>query len=1102
MFRLFKSEKPDKTGCDIINLENESIEIKRVIERSGQVLKEIQWVQERAQTNWNLSECQIDQEQGSVSRKVSKFIQSLMAPEYSNTSEGTKYKKTDSVSSHLVKKASRVRVSHLEGGTEIPYYQNSKDNGNRQLTSTANFVTLSEDTLTSFINQSYGCPRRFPKPEMQVLYHYMMSGQLHMPLYVPHSQSHFSPSQNTRDMTCEENSVLAKELLKEEEEKEKKHVNEDKHEEDENEEEEENENEEEEKNENEEEDIDKRDDKMKERISNQLTIQILPSIDIEDKKTNLSSLSPSVEYLNSDDHITNGDKDIPIEDISQDVSNSVNPVVVLDGLPPSPMKQSDQHLHLPPYLQEGMKPHLQECTRMSSNEIEYKIQQHMEKQAHEWIQQELLARVMACVSEQQNSVSSSPSSYCSTSIDSKEDECHDKEIADDDIAELIKQVLFQQALGVLKSRKDEGKGEKGSSKEDYSFSFESNVSSESTPYIPTPHPTPPSSPLHCTITPTDSLSRDIPTPDHTPTYTSEEEEEDETLLKEEIFTPEQTSELMSESSTKLTTPTTTRIISNQYVTPKSQEEKLEDIQKCTQSLSESSTHSSSTPPTYTCLSTSTVSTDNDISVGQSVLLHRPFPLRIQETKSISEGEVPLSPGDARWKIHIPREGTSKRGGHDKDIKNVRNKITIKAHPRKESSDSSSDTSKNLMPSLGEVRKTNKKNVKFERTQEDSFDRFLTKLSTSTPDTDSSTTVKDNTIEDDTLADVPSMSDISFSSLHSGGRYPNLATNTANTVNTSGTKLPVQLPKVLCDEPQGKGEIQYHRDSLSPGEVRRSRYNEITGKSLVKGRGDNQDGGSSLSEGEVPKILQTRRERIVDCGAKGKTQYPKELEVESDMVQRRTGGILSENETRNGIDIIDISHHKDSTLSSKDSVTHREDEMTLGKDLPNTQSRQYTTENGIQKRRPDVTIVQEKRHPHIQPTGLIHLSPLHHKETSSVSGKAIQGKHLLVTDNVHQLRQTERHLSPMLSTSQDDLNPITAASITLQETITNEEVNKSTLNENGSLLHLQSGESVHDSSSEIYVKPKEPVVLINELVGNQQDDEHSFTFSSLSIPLTD
>ena len=47
----------------------------------------------------------------------------------------------------------------------------------------------------------------------------------------------------------------------------------------------------------------------------------------------------------------------------------------------------------------------------------------------------------------------------------------------------------------------------------------------------------------------------------------------------------QTSELVSESSTKphtITTPTTTRTMSNQYVTPKSHEEKLEDIQKCTQ----------------------------------------------------------------------------------------------------------------------------------------------------------------------------------------------------------------------------------------------------------------------------------------------------------------------------------------------------------------------------------------------------------------------------------------------------------------------------------------------------------------------------------------
>ena len=55
------------------------------------------------------------------------------------------------------------------------------------------------------------------------------------------------------------------------------------------------------------------------------------------------------------------------------------------------------------------------------------------------------------------------------------------------------------------------------------------------------------------------------------------------------------------------------------------------------------------------------------------VLHRPLPPRVQETKSVSEGEVPLSPGDARWKIHIPKEGTPKRGVHDKGIKNVRNK---------------------------------------------------------------------------------------------------------------------------------------------------------------------------------------------------------------------------------------------------------------------------------------------------------------------------------------------------------------------------------------------------------------------------------------------
>ena len=60
-----------------------------------------------------------------------------------------------------------------------------------------------------------------------------------------------------------------------------------------------------------------------------------------------------------------------------------------------------------------------------------------------------------------------------------------------------------------------------------------------------------------------------------------------------------------------------------------------------------------------------INTDHIIHV-----LHRPFPPHVQETKSISEGEVPLSPGDARWKIHIPREGTPKREGH---IKNMRNK---------------------------------------------------------------------------------------------------------------------------------------------------------------------------------------------------------------------------------------------------------------------------------------------------------------------------------------------------------------------------------------------------------------------------------------------
>ena len=148
----------------------------------------------------------------------------------------------------------------------------------------------------------------------------------------------------------------------------------------------------------------------------------------------------------------------------------------------------------------------------------------------------------------------------------------------------------------------------------------------------------------------------------------------------------------------------------------------------------------------------------------------------------------------------------------------------------------------------------------------SFDQLLTTFSTSTPETDSSFTQKDTSLdEDDTFADVPSMNEIS--------------------------PPPPSRPKEeMFHNLQGPSDS----NSLSPGEVRRN-------FDVLKTSGLNEDSSAqSLSEGEVPEVL--RKHQV-----KNKLQFNKTQELSEG------SSVSIDNKTHNGIDVIDISHSSQAGL---------------------------------------------------------------------------------------------------------------------------------------------------------------------------------------------
>ena len=231
-------------------------------------------------------------------------------------------------------------------------------------------------------------------------------------------------------------------------------------------------------------------------------------------------------------------------------------------------------------------------------------------------------------------------------------------------------------------------------------------------------------------------------------------------------------------------------------------------------------------------------------------------------------------------------------------------------------------------SLGEARTKRSKQVANDRG--DMFDKFVFKLTTSTPESDTSTTKHDNKDEDtdNTLAGIPSLTEL---------------------------------------DDDNKSLVVEHR-SLSPGEVRRP---------LIKGsrRTDNP-----LSDGEVPLELKMYR----------KSRNKRDMVVK-DMTPR---SISTENELRDGIDVINVSRCKDVPQLSHTHITSPVINEPIRVQVIHTtsQDNQVTSSSSSPKptisETPPQSSEQRKPHPHTIPTA--HTLPNDPSSPDKISQTIMQG----------------------------------------------------------------------------------------------------------------
>ncbi|XP_019850509.1 PREDICTED: uncharacterized protein LOC109581143 isoform X2 [Amphimedon queenslandica] len=396
-----------------------------------------------------------------------------------------------------------------------------------------------------------------------------------------------------------------------------------------------------------------------------LAVQVLPSVSIDPvtkKKDNNAVLS-----LACSSESTPSDTEKPF------IPTTPHQAIRLEGkvyLPISP-RTSPPPLSLPVLSNEAERTRKTHFSNdVSLDQVQQKAQSHIKGQAQEWAKHELLVQLLSSLRDSNVSLASSSSSLSHSPRQSVARES-------DNVANLVKEILLQEALSLYhpledsETKEEEEEEEEGGEGEDYSdTSFESEVI---TP-LSTPSPTPPSSPI---VIPKEATPI-IHTPELTPVGSltiSPKEEEDELITPQ--GSPNSQSSITYDNSTvshKSTTSHAYEVLADtSYATPTPtvislpndakekdiivEEEKPEVPESVTDSSSFSSSSSqNNTHSKVLVTSDSSVTTDNDISVGENLrsLLGAvpPQPPTVCNDVSLSEGEVPLSPGDTRWNVFV------------------------------------------------------------------------------------------------------------------------------------------------------------------------------------------------------------------------------------------------------------------------------------------------------------------------------------------------------------------------------------------------------------------------------------------------------------------
>ncbi|XP_065920993.1 serine-rich adhesin for platelets-like isoform X2 [Dysidea avara] len=335
----------------------------------------------------------------------------------------------------------------------------------------------------------------------------------------------------------------------------------------------------------------------------------------------------------------------------------------------------------PPKPAERLSPNV-ECFTMSSSELDKKLQEILEEKALDWVQQELLARLAA--NKRHDPVGHTVNSCSTCSTETPDDAVFGlrtagmQEIPLDN--ECVKNLVCEEVLDLIKGLlKDNIRTKQQQSQETLVTQANDDLVSESLSShenLSTPTITPSSTPVNLQSTASSLdhvriVTTPLPTPPQSPTP-SACPQTDTSITSEIIRIPTPKSSLDSSTGDEIdslvghTQPTKSVILSSPNTTPptirsihsppesseivieeKEDQVIIEPVAK--QPTEPILTESSSTTSSPAVSETSTTTSDHEISMGEYILAKPAVLQRLKQPDySISEGEVPISPGDARW----------------------------------------------------------------------------------------------------------------------------------------------------------------------------------------------------------------------------------------------------------------------------------------------------------------------------------------------------------------------------------------------------------------------------------------------------------------------